>query len=422
MAKSKSKSAPRSKDRSDLRPAKSAVVIVYSRPSGYWYAQARDAKAGSRIADASAHSREGALHELRGKFAMIGVAIKSITDEDPYATGAAHATKRKYGPKASEKIGRTMREFKLGKLKSGSGRKVTSREQAIAIGIAQARSRGYKAPPASAHATMDLDARVRAYVSKMRPGAEIDARGIARAIGGADELGADYALQRAVKAGLAVTADGRWFGPSRGPSRAHATKNVLTERWAVRFPDGSFASRDRDYYGIGSRAFSPSEIYAGRGDLAGAAVSSRMNALNLASFTRHGAVAVDTSTGKVEALGRSKTGHATKKGSAARLDREIAEALSRRPRHATKIASTLFALEFDPSEFDRGRDLPADAKWRPDLVDLAKQELERGRSHRRPKDARYTVIEWTGFRGALGRLLDWLEKSPGVTRYAEIFA
>ena len=106
---------------------------------------------------------------------------------------------------------------------------------------------------------MDLDARVRAYVSKMRPGAEIDARGVARAIGGADELGADHALQRAAKAGLAVTEDGRWYGPARGSgsagsSRAHATKNVLTERWAVRFPDGSFVSRDRDYYGIGSRA------------------------------------------------------------------------------------------------------------------------------------------------------------------------
>jgi hypothetical protein len=136
---------------------------------------------------------------------------------------------RKYGPKASEKIGLTMHEFKRGKLKSGgSGKKVTSRKQAIAIGISQARRAGYKVPPeppkARAHATMkgSLDARVRAYLGKMRPGQEIDARGIARALGGGtDPLEADYALERAEKAGLAVTDDGRWFGPARA---SHATR------------------------------------------------------------------------------------------------------------------------------------------------------------------------------------------------------
>jgi hypothetical protein len=40
---------------------------------------------------------------------------------------------RKYGKKASEKIGRTMHEFKRGKLKSGHGGKVSSREQALAM-------------------------------------------------------------------------------------------------------------------------------------------------------------------------------------------------------------------------------------------------------------------------------------------------
>ena len=69
------------------------------------------------------------------------------------ASGASHA--RKYGPKATEKIGKTMREFKRGKLKSSSGQKVKSREQAIAIGISQARRAGYKVPPDPdpAHAT-----------------------------------------------------------------------------------------------------------------------------------------------------------------------------------------------------------------------------------------------------------------------------
>jgi len=61
-----------------------------------------------------------------------------------------HATM--YGPKAREKVARTMREFERGELKTPAGKKVTSREQAIAIGLAQARRAGYKVPALS-HAT-----------------------------------------------------------------------------------------------------------------------------------------------------------------------------------------------------------------------------------------------------------------------------
>ena len=53
----------------------------------------------------------------------------------------------KYGKKASEKVERAMRERKRGTLKSGSGRKVTSRKQAIAIGLSEAREAGGKVPP-----------------------------------------------------------------------------------------------------------------------------------------------------------------------------------------------------------------------------------------------------------------------------------
>ena len=53
----------------------------------------------------------------------------------------------KYGKKAGEKVERAMREKKQGKLKSGrSGKKVTSRKQAIAIGLSEARSAGGKVP------------------------------------------------------------------------------------------------------------------------------------------------------------------------------------------------------------------------------------------------------------------------------------
>jgi hypothetical protein len=54
---------------------------------------------------------------------------------------------RKYGKKASKKVARAMHERKRGKLKSGrSGRKVTSRKQAIAIGLSEARRSGAKVP------------------------------------------------------------------------------------------------------------------------------------------------------------------------------------------------------------------------------------------------------------------------------------
>jgi hypothetical protein len=54
---------------------------------------------------------------------------------------------RKYGPVAGRQVETEMREFKQGKLKSGrSGKKVTSRKQAIAIGLSEARKKGAKVP------------------------------------------------------------------------------------------------------------------------------------------------------------------------------------------------------------------------------------------------------------------------------------
>ena len=53
----------------------------------------------------------------------------------------------RYGKKASKKVEKAMRERKRGTLRSGrSGKKVTSRKQAIAIGLAQARRAGGKVP------------------------------------------------------------------------------------------------------------------------------------------------------------------------------------------------------------------------------------------------------------------------------------
>jgi len=54
---------------------------------------------------------------------------------------------RKYGSAAQKKVKRAMHKRKRGTLRSGrSGKKVTSRKQAIAIGLSEARKRGAKVP------------------------------------------------------------------------------------------------------------------------------------------------------------------------------------------------------------------------------------------------------------------------------------
>jgi hypothetical protein len=52
----------------------------------------------------------------------------------------------KYGKKASDKVEKAMHEKKRGTLKSGSGKKVTSKKQAITIGLSEARKEGAKVP------------------------------------------------------------------------------------------------------------------------------------------------------------------------------------------------------------------------------------------------------------------------------------
>jgi hypothetical protein len=52
----------------------------------------------------------------------------------------------KYSKKGQEKVEKVMQEKKRGTLKSGSGKKITSRKQAIAIGLSEARKAGAKVP------------------------------------------------------------------------------------------------------------------------------------------------------------------------------------------------------------------------------------------------------------------------------------
>jgi hypothetical protein len=57
-------------------------------------------------------------------------------------------SRRKYGKSAGKQVEKEMHKMKKGTLNSGrSGKKVTSREQAIAIGLSEARKKGAKVPP-----------------------------------------------------------------------------------------------------------------------------------------------------------------------------------------------------------------------------------------------------------------------------------
>src|SRR4051812_8142445 len=65
-------------------------------------------------------------------------------------SGKKRGSTRRYGEAASKKVGRALHEAKRGTLRSGrSKKKVKSREQAIAIGLSEARRRGAKVPKRS---------------------------------------------------------------------------------------------------------------------------------------------------------------------------------------------------------------------------------------------------------------------------------
>ena len=69
---------------------------------------------------------------------------------------------RKYSKKASADVERVMKKRKAGTLKSGgSGKKVTSRKQAIAIGLSEARAEGKRVPKKAAKKTAKKTAKKR---------------------------------------------------------------------------------------------------------------------------------------------------------------------------------------------------------------------------------------------------------------------
>lgn len=81
-------------------------------------------------------------------------------------------------------------------------------------------------------------------------------------------------------------------GTIRMSHRRDACPSIKDAPHYVRFPDGSYVTQDRDFYGIGSHAFSPDEIYASRG-AAPMRFSCRMNAQNCAWYVKHGAEPIE---------------------------------------------------------------------------------------------------------------------------------
>jgi len=75
---------------------------------------------------------------------------KKASKKSPAKKSSAKKSGRKYSPAAGESVEKEMHEMKRGKLRSGSGQKVTDPKQAIAIGLSEARKAGKKVPKKAA--------------------------------------------------------------------------------------------------------------------------------------------------------------------------------------------------------------------------------------------------------------------------------
>jgi len=113
------------------------------------------------MADAAPNRKELRRLDAAGAVAAYQVVLARRMQESAVATLPCDVKERsvgmaRYGKKAQSKVKKVMEERKRGTLKSGrSGKKVTSRKQAIAIGLAEARKAGAKVPPRASSSTQD---------------------------------------------------------------------------------------------------------------------------------------------------------------------------------------------------------------------------------------------------------------------------
>jgi uracil-DNA glycosylase len=154
-------------NRGKILPSRFGPVLVTIHPAAVLRAPDSDARAQERKSF-SGDLRRGiaafdrsATEELRSMATRKKTARKKATAKKTTAkkttakkttakkkTTTKKTSTRKYGKKASRKVAQVMEEFKEGKLRSGrTGKKVTNRKQAIAIGISEARAEGDKVPP-----------------------------------------------------------------------------------------------------------------------------------------------------------------------------------------------------------------------------------------------------------------------------------
>ena len=162
----------------------------------------------------------------------------------------------RYGKKASEKVAQTMREHKRGTLKSGSGKKVTSRKQAIAIGLAQARRAGGKVPPAPrrSHATKkkspaQLDREIEDLLNKRARYMLVDAA-TGKDMREAHDFEIEHIQRNANKAGVAsLLLGGGWKNPQRSYDVKLRLMNVhqptREQRQDPKLPAETYTAMDR---------------------------------------------------------------------------------------------------------------------------------------------------------------------------------
>jgi uncharacterized protein (DUF305 family) len=82
-----------------------------------------------------------------GKEKGMATREKAVKKSSAKKSSGKKKSTRKYSPGASKNVETEMREMKQGKLRSGrSGKKVTSRKQAISIWLSEARREGKKVP------------------------------------------------------------------------------------------------------------------------------------------------------------------------------------------------------------------------------------------------------------------------------------
>ncbi len=145
-------------NRGKLFPSRFGIpVLVTIHPAAILRAIDTDSRRRERKSFADDLRRGMALFDRRAMEETVGMATRKKTTRKKSAAKKSTAKKktakkkttRKYSKKAGSKVKKVMEEYKSGKLRSGrSGKKVTSRKQAIAIGISEARAEGDKVPSA----------------------------------------------------------------------------------------------------------------------------------------------------------------------------------------------------------------------------------------------------------------------------------